>query len=512
MAKTEPQDILFGKIALHNGFVTEEQLANALRVQHSSVSPRRLGEVLLEMGYISSEQLQLILRSQDMRLDTQDKRLKMRKRDVLFGAVAVRLGFASKGEINEAVRKQAQMREQGKEVSLGEILVESGVLTTSQVKTVLSYQRRSIMVCQGCNRRYNVVNPIPTRQTKCPECGSLLVEPEKLDSPKVDASIEEEIPPGTFSIGDYIILEEISRGGMGVVYKARKRGTNLIVALKMMLDEKESLKEEVARFENEAKAIATLNHPNIVSVSDLCCVEGKRFFCMEYIEGKTLASVIDEGGVSIKDALSIVRTVAEALDYAHSHKIFHRDIKPSNIMVEEKTGRIVLMDFGLAVRQEQTMRLTKTGFAVGTPLYMAPESAMGSNIREYDPRSDVYSLGCVLYELLTGRLPFVTDNPLELMVKKMNEEPPSPSVFNPLIPRAVEKIVLRCIARKKEERYPSARALADELALYQNKSWARHRRQDILMRIAKVGATIGLLTIIAYGVYITTTQFFTRLF
>jgi len=512
MPKADPQDILFGRIALHNGFVTEEQLKNALKVQYSEQKPRRLGEVLLELGYISSDQLQLILRSQDMRLDMHDKRLKTRKRDILFGAVAKRLGFASQQEINEAVKKQALLREQGKEASLGEILVEDGVLTVSQVKTILSYQRRSIMVCQGCNKRYNVVNPIPTRQVKCPECGSLLVEPEVLDSPKVDASIEEEIPSGAFSIGEYIILEEISRGGMGIVYKARKKGTNIIVALKMMLDEKESLKEEVARFENEAKAIARLNHPNIVSVFDLSCVGGKHFFSMEYIEGKTLAQVIDEGGTSIEEALSITRTIAEALDYAHSQKICHRDIKPSNIMLEGKTGRLVLMDFGLAVRQEQTLRLTKTGFAVGTPLYMPPESATAGNIKEYDPRSDIYSLGCVLYELLTGRLPFMADNPLELMVKKMNEDPPPPTVFNPKIPKPVAQIVLKCIARKIDERYPSARHLADEIASYLHKTRMRKKRHGILSKLVKYGAVTASLAAIAYATYIVTTQFLLRIF
>ena len=496
----DAEDILFGKIALHNGFITEEQLKKALEAQRSS--KKRLGEVLLEMGYISSDEIRVILRSQDMRLDAPNRRLKTRRRDVLFGAIAVRLGFATQKQINDAVREQALLAEKGKKVPLGEILLKKGVLTLSQVKTILSWQRKHIMVCQGCNRRYNVVAPVPTRQPKCPKCGSMLVEPEPLDTPKVDASIEEEIPPGAICIGDYIILEEISRGGMGVVYKARKRGTNFTVALKMLLDDAKSSKGEIARFENEAKAIAQLAHPNIVAIYDLCNVEGKRFFSMEYIEGKTLSQIIEEGGVSLETALSVIRSLAEALDYAHSQKVYHRDVKPSNIMIEEKTSRVVLMDFGLAVRQKQRLRLTRTGFTVGTPLYMPPESASGANIEEYDPRSDIYSLGCVFYELLTQRLPFDADSPIEVLVRKMNEDPPPVSLFNPSVPKAVERIVMKCIARNIEERYPSARHLADEIAAYLRKTRMRHRRRHIFYRVAGVTAAVASLAVISYALFI----------
>ena len=508
MAKPAGDDILFGRIALRNRFVTREQLSKAVRAQEQAPVYRRLGDIMLDLGIMTPEQVGLILRAQGKKLDKPDRRIRVPKRDALFGAVAVKLGFASQKQINRALRLQAQLRDKDRNIPLGKILVQTGVLTLSQVKTVLSHQRTTVMVCTGCGKRYNVVSAVPTRPVRCPKCDAELAAPEDIKKPDVDDVIEEELPPGAVTIGRYVIEKELSRGGMGVVYKARKRGTDEVVALKRMLAEKESLPQEVSRFERECAVISKLDHPNIVKVLDVCNVSGEHFFAMEFIVGRTLLQVLLDGRPSVEESVRIIRDVADALAYAHAQGVYHRDVKPANIMIEDETGRVVITDFGVAVCYEQTMRLTRTGFAVGTPTYMAPETAAGAGIRDYDPRSDVYSLGSVLFELLVGRPPFVADSPIDVLVRKINDPPPSPRSLNPEVPQSLDRIVLTALARECDARHESMAAFRDALDAFLTDLKRRREAAVCLRTIANWLAFSASAAAIACGLYAVTRALF----
>jgi len=495
------EDLLFGRMALRAGFITEEQLREALRKQEESPVYRRLGDVLVELGYMSRGQVALVMRAQGRQLDRTDKRLRLPRREVLFGAIAVKLGMATKEQINRALRKQAELRAKGKEVPLGKILVDEGVLTLSQIKTVLRHQRKILMMCPQCGKRYNVLDAVPGKEVKCPNCGAALEEPLAVGRADVNGVIKEEVQPGEVRIGEYVVLEEISRG-WGLLYKAKDKDGQ-IVALKTILDEHISLPQEVERFKQEANVLRMLAHPNIVRILDVFEFGGKRFFAMEFVKGRTLRQVLAEGRLAPPEAVRITKAVADALHYAHQMGVYHRDIKPENIMIEDGTGRVVLMDFGLAVCQEQTMRLTRTGFAVGTPVYMAPEAAGGSATRIYDATSDIYSLGCVLFEMLTGRPPFYAESPIEILVRKMNEDAPSVRDYNPDVPHRLAAIVAKCLARRKEKRYKSAWELKEALIDLERGQERRRRTATVLKRSLCAAVSAGSVAAIAYALYAT---------
>ncbi|RKY16719.1 MAG: hypothetical protein DRP63_04935, partial [Planctomycetota bacterium] len=247
------EDLLFGRMALRAGFITEEQLREALREQEESPDYRRLGDILVELGYMSRGQVALVMRAQGRQLDRTDRRLRLPRREVLFGAIAIKLGMATKEQINRALRKQAELRAKGKEVPLGKILVDEGVLTLSQVKTVLRHQRKNLMMCPQCGKRYNVLDAVPGKEVKCPNCGAALEEPLVVGKADVDGVIKDEVQPGEARIGGYVVLEEISRG-WGLLYKAKDKDGQ-IVALKTILDEHISLPQEVERFKQEANVL-----------------------------------------------------------------------------------------------------------------------------------------------------------------------------------------------------------------------------------------------------------------
>jgi serine/threonine protein kinase len=210
--------------------------------------------------------------------------------------------------------------------------------------------------------------------------------------------------------GDYELLEEIARGGMGVVYKARQVSLNRIVAVKMILAGALASEEDVKRFRAEAEAAANLQHPNIVAIHEVGEHEGQHYFSMDYIDGRSLAGLVREHPLPARQAAEYVQTIAEAVQYAHEQGTLHRDLKPSNIIVDEQ-DRPHVTDFGLARRIEGDTRLTGTGKVLGTPSYMPPEQA-ASKRGALGPPADVYALGAILYDLLTGRPPFRAETPL----------------------------------------------------------------------------------------------------
>lgn len=264
--------------------------------------------------------------------------------------------------------------------------------------------------------------------------------------------------------GDYELLDEIARGGMGVVYKARQKSLHRIVALKLILSGQLASTDEIQRFRTEAEAAANLDHPGIVPIYEVGEREGQHYFSMGYIEGQSLAARISDGPLPPREAAATVRSVAEAVHYAHQAGVIHRDLKPANILLD-RAGHPRVTDFGLAKRVKGDSHLTGTGQVLGTPSYMPPEQAGGAAGR-IGPAADVYALGAVLYALLTGRPPFYAANPLDTLVQVLHEEPVSPRQLNAHVPRDMETISLKCLEKDASRRYATAQDLAEELGRY----------------------------------------------
>src|SRR6516165_7615103 len=257
--------------------------------------------------------------------------------------------------------------------------------------------------------------------------------------------------------GDYELLEVIARGGMGVVYKARQVSLNRLVALKMILKGELATPRDVARFRAEAEAAANLDHPHIVPIYEIGEHDGQQYFAMRYIEGAPLTR---HPRADARTEAGLIATVARAVHYAHQHGILHRDVKPSNILVDS-AGTPFVTDFGLAKRVDADRSLTESGALVGTPRYMAPEQAAGR--RDLTVAVDVYSLGVVLYERLTGRTPFLGETVLEVLRQAREAEPPRPSSVHPGLDRDLETICLKCLEKDPAKRYASAEAFQGDL-------------------------------------------------
>jgi tRNA A-37 threonylcarbamoyl transferase component Bud32 len=282
------------------------------------------------------------------------------------------------------------------------------------------------------------------------------------DSSFQSAAIAAEVVGQLF--GNYQLLEESGRGGMGVVYKARQCDLDRVVALKMILSSRLASEEEVRRFHQEARAAAGLRHPNIVGIHEVGQIHGQHYFTMDFVAGRSLARLAEAGPLDPDRAARLIATVARAVHYLHAHGIVHRDLKPSNILLDEHDEPLVT-DFGLAkVFQDDTSK-TQTGAILGTPSYMAPEQARGETAK-ISPRTDVYSLGAVLYELLTGRPPFREENQLNTILQVLEGEPTLPRRINSRLAPELERIVMRAMEKAPADRYASAAALADDLDRY----------------------------------------------
>jgi WD40 repeat protein len=375
--------------------------------------------------------------------------------------------------------------------------------------------------CHHCGQRLNIKEQFAGRTGPCPECGASLSFPpltpaqiaagdqETLAPPQITPSLasppagpallppSSEVPPANAdeevvllpppiladaepalvppsplvevvadegpnaTVTGYEILSELGRGGMGVVYEARQLKLNRVVALKMILGGAHAGPAELLRFRTEAEAVASLHHPNIVQIYDVDEQNGQPYFALEFVDGGSLEDLLKGTPLSARRAAEFIETLARAMHAAHGVGIVHRDLKPANVLLTHD-GQPKITDFGLAKRLGSETGQTQSGAIVGTPSYMAPEQAAGK-IGAIGPAADVYALGAILYEMVTGRPPFKAETPLDTVMQVLDDEAVRPRRLNSKVPLDLETISLKCLAKEPARRYPSARALAEDL-------------------------------------------------
>ncbi|HEV3006950.1 MAG TPA: protein kinase, partial [Pirellulales bacterium] len=372
-------------------------------------------------------------------------------------------------------------------------------------------ERAHRLKCPHCGNRIQWVEPRP-KEVTCVNCGSSFrVEPEGT------ATFRTSGVQGR--IGRFQVLELLGRGAFGEVYKARDSELDRLVALKIPRTDSFATPEEEQRFLREARSAAGLRHPSIVQVHEISQEHGSPYIVSDYIEGLTLADLMSGGRPAFRESAQLVAQLADAIDYAHRQKIIHRDIKPSNILLgtamKERSGSggstaftPFLTDFGLARRDEGEITVTLDGQVLGTPAYMSPEQAAGDHA-QVDGRSDVYSLGVVLYELICGELPFRGSRRM-LLHQVLHDEPRPPRTFNDKIPRDLETICLKAMAKEPARRYGTAAELALDLRRWLNLEpiharpvsagerlwrWCRRRPAQAALVAASVVAVIALVGI-----------------
>jgi len=366
--------------------------------------------------------------------------------------------------------------------------------------------------CPECGKELPEGTPV----SRCPHCliglglevpshagGEVGAMPVTHPPPAGDA-----VPPGLTPLrrfGDYELLAEIARGGMGVVYKARQVSLDRLVAVKMILAGEFATQQFVQRFRTEASAAAVLHHPNIVAIHEVGVEAGQHYFSMDFVDGSSLAALVGHIPLPAERAAQYVKTIAEAIHYAHQQGILHRDLKPSNVLIDAN-DQPRITDFGLAKRLEGETSLTLSGQMVGSPNFMPPEQATARHgkVGRY---SDVYALGGILYHLLTARPPFQADSMEVIVSQVLTAEPVSPRMLNASVPRDLQTICLKCLEKEPLRRYATAQALADELGRFLNgqpvlarpigptgKVWRWCRRQPV-----RAGLIAGLILVFTLG-------------
>lgn len=470
-----PEDLLFGKIAASSGFCTQAQVDQCLRDQDATSPTVPLGEILLKRQFISPEQVSEVLRIQKKVLDQTDIDTKKKRREILFGQLLIKKGWATEAQVNEALRDQGLAEQRGHPRQLGEILVSRAIITAEQIQQLLAEQNKSILRCQMCGARYNVAGYEPGRMLRCLKCDSPLVVPRAIDAVATEATIRSDGTSDSMlgrTLGGCKILDELGRGGMATVYRGHHVGLNKDMAVKVLPQESSQNRDFIERFVTEARAAAKLEHPNIVQVFNVACEEGVNFILMQLVDGQSLTDAIHQRKrLPADQAVRIMKEVAKGLGAAHRAGIVHRDVKPDNVLLS-KSGQVKVADFGLArdvgpakaggIVDPNAMIDRGTGSEpiMGTPYFMSPEQWQGKGA---DARSDLYALGATFYFAVTGRPPFEGTSPYTLM-KLHTTQPPKPAhLVVKEVPEGVSAVIQKLLQKDPRKRYASTETLIKDL-------------------------------------------------
>ncbi len=513
-------DLLLGKIALREGLITREQLFDCLQSQERNPS-KSIGSIMVSRGYLRHEDVERLVEIQKKAFEASpDGASVPNRRSLLLGRTLVARGLATEYQVNECLRLQGRMAELGIQPVplLGEILLRRNYVHKDALETALQLQNLQLYACPDCGAAIQLPStPGGEDEYTCASCGagvpflfakmaSAVKEALDTASKEQDVELPDEVrlaaaePSKRF--GKYILIKEIGRGGAGIVYKAWQQDLNKALALKILPHESDTAAgvktpfgdvEDVKRFYNETRAHADLRHPNIVPILDFGTVDNHFYYTMQYIEGVTLDGVVREGiderafqttfisdkdrfqpeerretarivrgkGMPLRKALELIRDLTLAVDFAHGLGVYHRDIKPANIIID-KSAKPWLMDFGLAKITQIGDSAYVKGVIMGTPYYMPPEQAIG-DMEQVDNLSDVFSLGAVLYEMVSGYCPYTGKTPDEVLALLPKEAPEPVTMYVPGLPEDVVAIIQKAMAREKSKRYPSAKALAEDI-------------------------------------------------
>ena len=345
-----------------------------------------------------------------------------------LGRAAVRLGFVTEQQVNEAAAAQAEFAQAGLRKKLGELLIEKKYIATEQLEFI-------------------VKNQTVTKKR----------------------------------IGDYELISKLGEGGMGAVYKARQMSMDRVVAVKILSPANAKKPDCRNRFESEARAVAKLNHPNIVTGIDAGHADGYYYFAMEFVDGDTLGQHLNRMGGKLEErtALKFIRQIALALQHAHANNLLHRDVKPDNILIDKKHTVAKLADLGLAREADKNEEgTTRIGQAVGTPFYMSPEQARGKDLT---PATDFYSLGGTLFNLLTGQIPFTGATAAVIMARHITDPVPNPRVLEPSVSSETAQFVIKCLQKAPQDRFRTSEELIQEI----DRLLERRNRPDAALATAK---------------------------
>jgi predicted Ser/Thr protein kinase len=449
------------------------------------------------------------------------------KRGSSLGDLVVAKKLADPDVVARAIERQKLQARSGVFKRLGEILVEEGVVSVFQVTELLQLQGKEIRVCSVCFAQYNVDQESDPEQVRCARCGNALLVPEKIGGLQVEDDLGKARRPNALELaseartesqrlraigdaqarrfGPYEILGEVSRGGMGIVYKARQADLERFIALKVLLNTGVSDEDSIRRFRREARAVARLRHPHIVAIHDVGVIDGVNFFSMDYVEGLTLDQAVTTEALTHREIAEVFVKVCDAVDYAHHQGIVHRDLKPRNILLDRRREPTVI-DFGIARMSSKVDEsaehgaLTKSGEILGSPAYLAPEYITG-DVPDYDAVCDVWSVGACLYAALSGRAPHADGDTIRIIRSAATAEAPNIRSIAGSIDRGLARIVMTAVERSRANRYRSAGELKSDLRRWLDGEDVAGRRSPLALwwqkARLKVAVFVGLVASLA---------------
>jgi hypothetical protein len=415
-----------------------------------------------------------------------------------FGQTLVEKGYATSEAVDLAIQLQSQLAARGVFMRLGELLVARGVISEEIVTEVLALQGTTILVCEQCMAQYNVLIYQRALSYRCSRCQTTLKLPEQLTGVSVEDTLvhsDLELDAVNFGsgreFGSYVILGQISRGGMGIVYKARQRDLDRVVALKVITQGGDTTTSDVEAFTREARAVARLRHPNIVAIHEIGRLGSVDFYTMDYIEGLPLERAVTAEGLAEREIVEVFVKLCDAVEYSHSQGVLHRDLKPQNVLLDQSHSPI-LIDFGIA---EEVGQATSTDrHIIGSPAYLPPEYVSGQGV--YDIRGEIYALGATMYTIFAGRPPHSGIDTVQ-MLRRASVDPVVPLLkLRRTVNPGLARIIMTAISRDPERRYARVRDVALDLRRWlegDEVAGSRSRLERAWGRIrGRVAATLGL--------------------